>query len=141
MDSIMQDFNVTWNYVYTGTPIALKKKVNEQNFGSGLATRLTCIPLPTTHFEMMDLAEKYFDDKLRDAATNRRHHQRTIDEYNRLAEEFTIDDVANSFHININTARMRVKRLLKDGAVEKCGEYTENGTCKHRYRKKSLLVF
>ena len=53
MDSILQDFNVYWNYVYTGTPIALKKKVNEQNFGSGLATRLTCIPLPATNFEMM----------------------------------------------------------------------------------------
>ena len=261
MDSIMQDFNVTWNYVYTGTPIALKKKVNETNFGSGLATRLTCIPLPSTHFEMMDLdeevdedsdnrllewakkldktkgelsikrivrtmydwtarrmadakdneskademllkrcayhginysapfimmrhwgelhqegeywcgefetdeiddklaelivniqfacqrhyfgalAEKYFDDKLRDASTNRRHLQRTIEEFNRLGDEFTIDDVANSFHININTARMRVKRLMKDGAVEKCGEYVENGTCKHRYRKKAILVF
>jgi len=45
---------VVWNYIYTGTPIALKKMVNEQNFGSGLATRLTCIPLPTTNFEMME---------------------------------------------------------------------------------------
>ena len=53
-DSILQDFYVTWNFIYTGTPIALKKKVNEQNFGSGLATRLTCIPLPATNFEMMD---------------------------------------------------------------------------------------
>ena len=52
-DSILQDFIVTWNFIYTGTPIALKKKVNEQNFGSGLATRLTCIPLPATNFEMM----------------------------------------------------------------------------------------
>ena len=52
-DSILQDFYVTWNFIYTGTPIALKKKVNEQNFGSGLATRLTCIPLPATNFEMM----------------------------------------------------------------------------------------
>ncbi len=54
VDSILQDFIVTWNFIYTGTPIALKKKVNEQNFGSGLATRLTCIPLPATNFEMMD---------------------------------------------------------------------------------------
>ena len=53
MDSILQDFNVYWNYVYTGTPIALRKKVNEQNFGSGLATRLTVIPLPATNFQMM----------------------------------------------------------------------------------------
>jgi hypothetical protein len=53
-DSILQDFYVTWNFIYTGTPIALKKKVNDQNFGSGLATRLTCIPLPSTNFEMME---------------------------------------------------------------------------------------
>ena len=52
-DSILQDFIVTWNFIYTGTPIALKKKVNEQNFGSGLATRLTCIPLPATNFQML----------------------------------------------------------------------------------------
>ena len=40
-----------YNYLTIG-------KVNEQNFGSGLATRLTCIPLPSTHFEMMDLDEE-----------------------------------------------------------------------------------
>ena len=57
-DSILQDFYVTWNFIYTGTPIALKKKVNEQNFGSGLATRLTCIPLPATNFEMMEREQK-----------------------------------------------------------------------------------
>ena len=54
VDSIFQEFYVIWNFIYTGTPIALKKMVNEQNFGSGLATRLTCIPLPATNFEMMD---------------------------------------------------------------------------------------
>jgi len=261
MDSIMQDFNVTWNYVYTGTPIALKKKVNETNFGSGLATRLTCIPLPSTHFEMMDLdedvdeesdnrllewakkldktkgelsikrivrtmydwtarrmadakdneskademllkrcayhginysapfimmrhwgelhqegeywcgefetdeiddklaelivniqfacqrhyfgslAEKYFDDKLRDASANRRHHQKTIEEYNKLPDEFSIDDVARMFQIGIYAARKRVTRLVEDNAIVKCGEYVENGTCKHRYKKKAVLVF
>ncbi len=261
MDSIMQDFNVTWNYVYTGTPIALKKKVNEQNFGSGLATRLTCIPLPSTNFEMMDLdeqvdeesdnrllewakkldktkgelsikrivrtmydwtarrmadakdndskademllkrcayhginysapfimmrhwgdlhqegeywcgefetdeiddklaelivniqfacqrhyfgslAEKYFDDKLRDASTNRRHHQKTIEEFNKLPEEFSVDDVARMFQLGIHAARQRVRRLVEDNAIEKCGEYVENGTCKNRYKKKAVLVF
>ena len=54
VDSVLQDFIVTWNYIYTGTPLALKKKVNERNFGSGLATRLTCIPLPSTNFEMLN---------------------------------------------------------------------------------------
>ena len=58
VDSVLQDFIVTWNYIYTGTPIALKKKVNDGNFGSGLATRLTCIPLPVTGFEMMERETK-----------------------------------------------------------------------------------
>ena len=53
-DSVYERFNVTWNYIYTGTPLALKKKVNAQNFGSGLATRLTVIPLPSTNFEMIE---------------------------------------------------------------------------------------
>ena len=48
---------MTWNFIYTGTPIALKK-VNEQNFGSGLAMHLTCIPLPATNFEMMECEQK-----------------------------------------------------------------------------------
>ncbi len=71
IDSILQDFVVTWNYIYTGTPNALKKKVNEQNFGSGLATRLSCIPLPATNFEMMDRETRVdyeSDNRLKDWA-------------------------------------------------------------------------
>ena len=56
-DSPVDEFNVTWNYIYTGTPIALKKKVNERNFGSGLSTRLAVIPMPKTNYEMMDLED------------------------------------------------------------------------------------
>ena len=53
LDSILENFIVTWNYVCTGTPIALRKKVNASNVGSGLFTRLTVIPLPSTNFEML----------------------------------------------------------------------------------------
>ena len=261
MDSIMQDFNVTWNYVYTGTPIALKKKVNESNFGSGLATRLTCIPLPSTHYEMMELdeevdedsdnrllewakkldktkgelslkrivrtmydwtarrmadaadndskademllkrcayhginfsapfivmrhwgelhqegeywcgefetdeiddrlaelivniqfacqrhffgslAEKYFDDKLRDVTSNRRHNLKTIEGFNRLSDEFNVEDVMKCFNQGLYAARMRVKRLLKDGVIKKSGEYVENGTTKCMYKKVGVLLF
>ena len=52
-DSPVDVFSVFWNYVYTGTPIALQKKVNERNFGSGLSTRLAVIPMPKTNFEML----------------------------------------------------------------------------------------
>ncbi|WP_028903410.1 BT4734/BF3469 family protein [Prevotella sp. P6B4] len=261
-DSILQDFNVYWNYVYTGTPIALKKKVNEQNFGSGLATRLTVIPLPATNFQMMtrestvdldsdnrlkawaekldrvkgelsvqkivdelydwtarrmmdaaeneskademllkrcayhginfsapfivmrhwgelhqegeywcgefetdeiddrlaelivniqfacqrhffgSLAEKYFDDKLRDASAYHRHSQKTIEGYNRLPEEFTAVDVIRCFLLkNYDAARVKIRRMQKDGTIEKVGEYVENGTTKFRYKKVGIMVF
>ena len=255
-DSILQDFIVTWNFIYTGTPLALKKKVTIQNFGSGLATRLTCIPLPPTNFEMMDrqstvdydsdcrlsqwarlldrtkgvlplgkivdelydwtarrmadardnnshanemllkrcayhglnfaapfivmrhwdcmkqdgtmwcgdfetddvdwrlaelicniqyacqrhffgkMAEKYFEAKDQDAIINVMHRQQTVEAFDRLPGEFTTDDVTRCFNLNKNSsAGMRVSRLVKDGLVEKCGEYIENGTMKARYRK------
>jgi hypothetical protein len=53
LDSYSGPFNVYWNYVYTGTPNSLGRKVTERNFGSGLATRLAVIPLPPSGFEMM----------------------------------------------------------------------------------------
>ena len=55
VDSISGPFDVYWNYVYTGTPLSLRRKVTEANFGSGLSTRLACIPMPGSNFEMMPL--------------------------------------------------------------------------------------
>ena len=261
LDSVVQNFFVTWNYIYTGTPMALKKKVNAQNFGSGLATRLTCIPLPSTNFEMMErestvdfesderlktwafkldrvkgeltvqkivdelydwtarrmadakendskademllkrcayhglnfaapfivmrhwadihqdgnywcgefetddvdwrltellvniqyacqrhyfgaLAEKYFDDKTRDAAANVQRRAKTIEAFNRLPEVFTIDDVTRCFGLtHNNSARARVFRLLKDGLIEKVDEFVENGTTKAKYKKTGAVM-
>ena len=260
-DSIFQDFNVYWNFIYTGTPIALKKKVNEQNFGSGLATRLTVVPLPATNFQMLTrerivdlesderlktwaakldktkgllpfdhlvdelydwtsrrmadaeendskademllkrcayhglnfaapfivmrhweqlhqdgdywtgefetdetdwklaelivsmqyacqrhyfgaMAEAYFDNRNREAATNVRHQQKTLEAFGRLPDEFTVDDVMRCFGLtNIKAARSRSFRLLKDGLAEKSGEFVDNGTTKARYRKTGKLA-
>ena len=255
-DSILQDFYVTWNFIYTGTPIALKKKVNEQNFGSGLATRLTCIPLPATNFQMMSrestvdyesderlkdwaekldrmkgelsvqklvdelydwtarrmadaaendskademllkrcayhginfsapfivmrhwdkmhqegnywcgefetdevdwrlaelivniqyacqrhyfgtMAEAYFDNKLRDASVNVRRQQKTIEAFQRLPEEFTVEDAMRCFSLtNDAVARVKINRLSKDHLVEKVGEFVDNGTTKAVFKK------
>jgi hypothetical protein len=260
-DSIIQDFYVTWNFIYTGTPIALKKKVNEQNFGSGLATRLTCIPLPSTNFEMMAreqnvdfasderlkawaekldrvkgelsvqkivdelydwtsrrmedakendsrademllkrcayhglnfaapfivmrhwdkmrqdgnywcgefetddvdwrlaelivniqyacqrhyfgaMAENYFDNKQKEASVNVQRRQKTIEAFNRLPEEFTIEDVIRCFALKNNTsARSRVVRLMKDNLVVKVDEFVENGTTKAMYKKTGMIM-
>ena len=261
LDSVVQNFVVTWNYIYTGTPMALKKKVNVQNFGSGLATRLTCIPLPSTNFQLMErnrtidyesdgrlkvwafkldrmkgelsiqkivdelydwtgrrmedakennskademllkrcayhglnfsapfivmrhwadihqdgtywcgtfetdevdwklaelltniqyacqrhyfgaMAEKYFDDKVRDAAANMQRKQKTIEAFSRLPEEFTVDDVVRCFALkNSNSASVRINRLLKDSLIEKVGVYEENCTVKARYKKTGVTM-
>ena len=256
VDSVLQDFIVTWNYIYTGTPLALKKKVNERNFGSGLATRLTCIPLPSTNFEMLNreisvdyesderlkdwaykldktkgelslrkivdalyewterrmadaayneskademllkrcayhgvnfaapfiimrhwdelkkdgefwcgafgtdetdqrlaelivniqyacqkhyfgaMAEKYFDDKTRDAAVNRQRQQKTIDAFNRLPEEFTYEDVMRCFNLKSDSsARSTIHRLIADKFVERVNKITDNGKAIALYTK------
>ncbi len=261
LDSVIENFIVTWNYIYTGTPLALKAKINERNFGSGLATRLTCIPLPPTNFEMMSrestkdvesdnrlkewgekldrmkgilpldkivdelydwtarrmedakednskaeemllkrcayhginfaapfivmrhwdkihqdgpyfcgefntdavdwklaelivniqyacqrhyflaLAEKYFDDQMRDVSVNTHRKSKTYEAFNRLPEEFTIDEVMECWGIsNGNVVRTRIRRLIKDHLVEKSGEYVENGTTKAVYKKIGAML-
>ena len=39
-----------------------------------------------------------------------------------------------------NSARVRAARLLKDGLVEKVGEFTENGTTKAKYKKTGAVM-
>ncbi len=58
LDSVSGLFKVYWNFVYTGTPLSLQRKVTERNFGSGLATRLAVIPLPPSGFKMMELKRR-----------------------------------------------------------------------------------
>ena len=55
VDSMNGPFDVFWNFVYTGTPLSLHRKVTERNFGSGLATRLAVIPFPSSNFQMLEL--------------------------------------------------------------------------------------
>ena len=259
-DSPVDEFRVTWNFIYTGTPIALKRKVNERNFGSGLSTRLAVIPMPKTNFEMIGfedkatidwqrldrmktwayrldsrfgelpfwgivkklydwtkdrmadcaddnseanelmlkrvayhainysapfidarhwdkmkqkgsywmgeyetdetdwklceliariqyatqqhffgvIAEKYFDDMNNDVQfTGKRHQQKSVDGYNRLPTEFSIEDVMKCFgYDRMNSAEVKLKRLKDYGAVEKIG--VVDG--KTKYRKKNELM-
>ena len=87
------------------------------------------------------LAEKYFDDKTRDAAANVQRRGKTIESFNRLPEEFAIDDVMRCFTLKSNTsARTRLVRLMKDNLVEKVGEFVENGTTKARYKKTGAIM-
>ena len=254
-DSPVDEFHVTWNFIYTGTPIALKKKVNERNFGSGLSTRLAVIPVPKTNCEMIAfeeeseidwdrivrmkawaykldrrfgelplwglvrkiydwtknrmedckdddseanelmlkrvpyhalnyaapfidmrhweslhqadgfwvgdyetdetdwklceliariqyatqqhffgvMAEKYFDDMNNDVQiTGKRHHQKSVDGYNRLPEVFTTNDVKRCFgYENDNSVNTKIRRLCIEAFIEKI----ESGEQKGSYRK------
>lgn len=55
VDSVSGPFDVYWNFVYTGTPVTLSKKVNIRNFGSGLYSRLAVLPLCANAFEVIPL--------------------------------------------------------------------------------------
>ena len=58
------------------------------------------------------MAEKYFDDKSRDVAANVQRRPKTIEDFNRLPEEFTVDDVMRCFSMSsITAARMRTHAL------------------------------
>jgi hypothetical protein len=57
-DAVNGPFNVYWNYVYTGTPLSLNRKITERNFGSGLFGRLACIPLLSDDYEMMPFTKQ-----------------------------------------------------------------------------------
>ena len=261
MDSVIENFIVTWNYVYTGTPLALKNKVNDRNFGSGLPTRLTCIPLPATNFQMLTrestldvesdkrisewakkldktkgilpfgkivdelfdwtarrmadaeennskaeemllkrcayhavnfsapfivmrhwdkmkqdgefwhgdfetdevdwklaelivnmqyacqrhyflaMAEKYFDDQLKELSVNAHRKDKTIDAFNRLPDEFMASDVMVCFSLSAeSSARSRIQRLLRDNLIEKVEEIRENNTTKAVYRKTNKIM-
>lgn len=57
-DSFSGPFNVYWNYVYTGTPVSLQRKVNVRNFGTGLFSRLAVLPVCAKYFKMMELSSQ-----------------------------------------------------------------------------------
>ena len=54
VDAVTGPFDVYWNFIYTGTPFSLYRKVTKANFGSGLSTRLAVIPLCAEKFKMLD---------------------------------------------------------------------------------------
>lgn len=65
-DSYNGPFDVYWNFVYTGTPVALNKKVNERNFGTGLFGRLGCVPIASDYFTCAPERKKTKEESQRD---------------------------------------------------------------------------
>ena len=86
------------------------------------------------------MAEAYFDNKQREANVNLRRNQKTIEAFNRLPQEFIVEDVMRCFHQNGDAVRVKIHRLLKDRMIEKLDEYKENGKTKVRYRKTGMMM-
>ena len=87
------------------------------------------------------MAENYFDNKLKDASVNVQRRQKTIEAFNRLPEEFTIEDVMRCFSLSSDgAARSRVRRLVDDHLVEKTGEVRDGSVYKGTYRKTNTMM-
>ena len=87
------------------------------------------------------LAEKYFDDQMRDVSVNTHRKSKTYEGYNRLPEEFVAEDVMSCFSLSkITAARVKINRMMKDHLVEKAGDFVENGTTKAVYRKTGIML-
>ena len=71
---------------------------------------------------------------------NVQRKSRTIEAFNRLPEEFTIDDVMRCFGLSVESSKVRIFRLQKDHLIEKIGEFKENGTIKAKYKKAPYIM-
>ena len=88
----------------------------------------------------LGMAENYFDNQLAEAASTKTHRLKTVEGFNKLPKEFTVEDVMRCFNLKWEAARTKVKRLMSDHIVEKTGEYVENGTTKAKYTKIGILL-
>ena len=64
--SIVGEFDVHFNGVYSGTQTALDKQTTTLNFGGGLLFRLTVVPLGDSNFEMRESRDYTDEDAKRD---------------------------------------------------------------------------
>ena len=73
------------------------------------------------------MAEAYFDNKLKDASVNVMRKQKTIEGFDRLPEEFSIEDVVRCFNLGSEgSARIKLMRLMKDHLITKEGDGRRN---------------
>ena len=78
---------------------------------------------------------------MREISVNAHRNSKTIENFNRLPDEFTVEDVMQCFAIGKeNIARVKISRLIKDNFVEKIGEYPDNGSSKAVYQKTGLIM-
>ena len=87
------------------------------------------------------MAENYFDNKEKEASVNVQRRGKTVESFNRLPDEFTIEDVVRCFNLSSEgAARMKIKRLQSDHLIEKLGDGRKAGTSKSSYRNTGNLM-
>ena len=87
------------------------------------------------------MAEKYFDDKTRDAAVSRQRQQKTVESYARLPEEFTVEEVMRCFNLASEaSARAKISRLIADNLAKKGENFNEKGKAKALYHKVNSYI-
>ena len=85
------------------------------------------------------MAENYFDNKLKDASVNVQRKQKTFEAFDRLPDEFTIEDVVRCFNLGSSaSARKKVTRLCRDHLIEKISE--EKGGQKALFQKTGNIM-
>ena len=77
----------------------------------------------------------------REISINSHRNSKTIESFDRLPDEFVVEDVMTCFALsNMAVARVRVNRLVKDGLVERVDEFLEGGNNKAVFKKTGKVM-
>ena len=73
---------------------------------------------------------------------NLRRNQKTIECFNRLPEEFTVEDIMRCFSLDReSSARIKITRLMADKLVDKVGDKKpQNGIVRTLYHKTGQMM-
>jgi hypothetical protein len=111
-------FNVFWNFIYTGTPYALHRKVNQRNFGTGMSTRLAMeIQYRCQQFFFGEMAYNYFADQNKEFVVRKRS-TRYEECFRKLPEEFKTQQFTEVFGCSQQAASRAITRFRNDGVIE-----------------------
>jgi hypothetical protein len=87
------------------------------------------------------MAEAYFDNKLKDASVNVLRRQKTRENFARLPETFTSEDVMRCFGLSSDGAvRSKTRRLLSDHLIEKVSDGRGTTTGLSTFRKTGVQM-
>lgn len=87
------EIDIFANFMYSGTEYALAKQVTPDNYGSGLPTRLTVVPMGDSNFEMMENRKYTAEDARRDDQLKKWAYK-----LDKTRGEIPAEDISNALH-------------------------------------------